>query len=172
MHCVFFCLSFLPSCPQCSVQLCQLNPTVTLPIDEPCGPCTADDYTKTVEDCVDADGHRNVTYEWRQPKLCSSSMSGAVELPESVVVGFCEQKILYVPSSKLSPKWIALFALVAVLIVCFGVLSFTTWLKARRLRQMYERLVEAELQMEAEMDDLTMEHEGREDKRLTESSEA
>ncbi|GJP41998.1 hypothetical protein CLOM_g1596 [Closterium sp. NIES-68] len=134
--------------------LCQLNPSHPLPPDEPCEPCQQGEIIRTVGDCADADGRHNVTFAWRQPHHCSATLPGAASLPAAELVGPCEQRLLYVASEALSPMWAALFVALGLCIVCFGSLSLMTWLRSRRLRQMYERLVEAEVQMEREMGDL------------------
>ncbi|GJP30500.1 hypothetical protein CLOM_g3432 [Closterium sp. NIES-68] len=136
------------------LQLCQLNPSHPLPPDEPCEPCQQGEIIRTVGDCADADGRHNVTFAWRQPHHCSATLPGAASLPAAELVGPCEQRLLYVASEALSPMWAALFVALGLCIVCFGSLSLMTWLRSRRLRQMYERLVEAEVQMEREMGDL------------------
>ncbi|CAI7905112.1 unnamed protein product [Closterium sp. NIES-53] len=151
-----------------SPQVCQLNPSNPLPPDEPCEPCKPGDIICSQGDCADADGSHNVTYSWRQPHHCSPTLPGAASLPAPELVGPCEQQWVYVPSDVLSPMWIALFVGLAVLIVSFGYLSLVTWLRSRRLRQMYQRLVEAEVQMEGDMGDVHVDgDEDAEDIRLT-----
>ncbi|CAI5998022.1 unnamed protein product [Closterium sp. NIES-64] len=132
-------------------RVCQLNPFNPLPQDEPCEPCKPDDIIRSQGDCADANGNHNITYSWRQPHHCSPTLPGAASLPAPELVGPCEQRWVYVPSEALSPMWIALFVGLTVLIVGFGYLSLVTWLRSRRLRQMYQRLVEAEVQMEGDM---------------------
>ncbi|CAI5461055.1 unnamed protein product [Closterium sp. Yama58-4] len=153
-------------------RVCQLNPSNPLPPDEPCEPCKPGDIIRTQGDCADANGNHNVTYSWRQPHHCSPTLPGAASLPAPELVGACEQRWVYVPSEALSPMWIALFVGLGVLIVSFGYLSLVTWLRSRRLRQMYQRLVEAEVHMEGEMGDLRADGDGdgdedAEDNRLT-----
>ncbi|CAI7751941.1 unnamed protein product [Closterium sp. NIES-54] len=151
-----------------SPRVCQLNPSNPLPPDEPCEPCKPGDIICSQGDCADADGSHNVTYSWRQPHHCSPTLPGAASLPAPELVGPCEQQWVYVPSDVLSPMWIALFVGLAVLIVSFGYLSLVTWLRSRRLRQMYQRLVEAEVQMEGDMGDVHVDgDEDAEDIRLT-----
>ncbi|CAI5510614.1 unnamed protein product [Closterium sp. Naga37s-1] len=155
-----------------SPRVCQLNPFNPLPPDEPCEPCKPDDIIRTQGGCADANGNHNVTYSWRQPHHCSPTLPGAASLPAPELVGPCEQRWVYVPSDALSPMWIALFVGLAMLIVSFGYLSLVTWLRSRRLRQMYQRLVEAEVQMEGDMGDLHADGDGdgdggAEDIRLT-----
>ncbi|CAI5476732.1 unnamed protein product [Closterium sp. Yama58-4] len=127
-----------------SPRVCQLNPSNPLPPDEPCEPCKPGDIIRTQGDCTDANGNRNVTYAWRQPHHCTPTLPGAAPLPAPELVGPCEQRWVYVPSEALSPMWIALFVGLAVLIVGFGYLSLVTWLRSRRLRQMYQRLLLAQ----------------------------
>ncbi|CAI5509876.1 unnamed protein product [Closterium sp. Naga37s-1] len=108
-----------------SPRVCQLNPSNPLPPDEPCEPCKPGDIICSQGDCADADGSHNVTYSWRQPHHCSSTLPGAASLPAPELVGPCEQQWVYVPSDVLSPMWIALFVGLAVLILAhYGLCCF------------------------------------------------
>ncbi|KAM5182015.1 endosome/lysosome-associated apoptosis and autophagy regulator 1 [Mantella aurantiaca] len=51
-------------------------------------PCTEKDYFYTHTPC-DANGETQLMYKWIQPKICSNSVEGATELPESGIKKKC-----------------------------------------------------------------------------------
>lgn len=134
-------------------QLCQPNPQMPLPADIECQPCAETDIVKFADTCTDSKGFHNITFRWRQPKSCNDKLAGSVRLHNDIVVGPCVQEIFFIPPQYLSPQYIFLFALGGVLIVVLIIVSIVTWIKNRRVYNIYSKMVEEE--QAAELDDVS-----------------
>lgn len=141
------------------LQDCLPSERAPLPNDIECQPCASTDYVELTSTCKDSQGRQNVTYVWSQPKVCSSVLDGAVELPGNVVAGPCIQEFMLVPSKYLGPKYVFLAASLGVLLVISLTVALVAYLKHLKLKQYYAKLVESE-QMAAELADLEDDEDG------------